>query len=210
MTLHVVSIPTNRPMVRRGQRRTSSTSPEDAKYKRGRRRHRASVTRRASRCWSARSPWEKSEKLARPASRRRASRHEVLNAKQHDREAEIIAPGRPIVRRSRSPRTWPVRGVDILLGGYPEGLAARRECIREGLVVGTPEYEARYRPSCSPAFKEDCKVEGDKVPGQTAVSTCSAPNATSHAAIDNQLRGRAGRPGRPGGEPLSTCRSRTS
>ena len=87
------------------------------------------------------------------------------------------------------------RGVDILLGGNPEGLA-RRECLREGLAIGTPEYEARYA-ELLPRFKDECKVEGDKVRDLGGLYVLGTERHESRR-IDNQLRGRAGRQGDPG------------
>ncbi len=136
---------------------------------------------------------EKSEKLARLLEKRGIP-HEVLNAKQHDREAEIIAQAGQLSAVTVA-TNMAGRGVDILLGGYPEGLA-KRECIREGLVVGTPEYEARYE-ELFPDFKENCKIEGEKVRGNGGLYVLGTERHESRR-IDNQLRGRAGRQGDPG------------
>jgi preprotein translocase subunit SecA len=87
------------------------------------------------------------------------------------------------------------RGVDILLGGNPEGLA-RRECMREGLTVGTPEYEARYT-ELLPRFQDETKIEGDKVRAGGGLFVLGTERHESRR-IDNQLRGRSGRQGDPG------------
>ena len=105
---------------------------------------------------------EKSEKLSRLLEKQGIP-HEVLNAKQHDREAEIVTQAGQLSAVTVA-TNMAGRGVDILLGGNPEGLA-RASAIREGLVVGTPEYEARYA-ELLPRFKDECKVEGDKVRGR--------------------------------------------
>jgi preprotein translocase subunit SecA len=87
------------------------------------------------------------------------------------------------------------RGVDILLGGNPEGLA-RRECFREGLSLDTPEFDARYA-ELLPRFQDDCKIEGDKVRAAGGLFVLGTERHESRR-IDNQLRGRAGRQGDPG------------
>src|SRR3954466_210818 len=87
------------------------------------------------------------------------------------------------------------RGVDILLGGNPEGLA-RRECLKEGLTLGTPEYDARY-PELLPRFTDECKAEGDKVRDLGGLYVLGTERHESRR-IDNQLRGRSGRQGDQG------------
>ena len=91
------------------------------------------------------------------------------------------------------------RGVDILLGGNPEGLA-RRECLKEGLVAGTPEFDARYE-ELLPSFDEECKAEGEKVRELGGLYVLGTERHESRR-IDNQLRGRVGSSGRRGREPL--------
>ena len=66
---------------------------------------------------------EKSEKLSR-ALDKRGVHHEVLNAKQHTREADIVAQAGRLGAVTVA-TNMAGRGVDILLGGYPEGLAER-------------------------------------------------------------------------------------
>src|SRR4029079_10633434 len=136
---------------------------------------------------------EKSEKLARLLEKRGIP-HEVLNAKQHEREAEIIAQAGQLSAVTVA-TNMAGRGVRILLRTYPEGLA-RRECIREGLVVGTPEYEARYA-ELFPRFQAETKVEGEKVRGNGGLYVLGTERHESRR-IDNQLRGRSGRQGDPG------------
>ncbi len=81
---------------------------------------------------------EKSERLARLFTKR-GIRHEVLNAKLHAREAEIIAqagrPGAVTVATNMAGR-----GVDIMLGGNPEGMA-KVELKRQGLAPDSPDYD---------------------------------------------------------------------
>ena len=68
--------------------------------------------------------------------------------------------------------------------------------MREGLAVGTPEYEARY-DELLPGFKDECKVEGDKVRDGGGLYVLGTERHESRR-IDNQLRGRSGRQGDPG------------
>jgi preprotein translocase subunit SecA len=189
--LHVVSIPTNMPMIRTDNADFIYKS-EDAKYN-------AAVEDITERHEKGQPVLvgtisvEKSEKLARLLEKRGIP-HEVLNAKQHAREAEIIAQAGQLSAVTVA-TNMAGRGVDILLGGYPEGLA-RRECIREGLEVGSPEYEARYA-ELFPRFQAETKVEGDKVRSNGGLYVLGTERHESRR-IDNQLRGRAGRQGDPG------------
>ena len=189
--LHVVSIPTNQPMIR--------ADNSDFIYKSEEAKYNAAVEDITERHEKGQPVLvgtisvEKSEKLARLLEKRGIP-HEVLNAKQHEREAEIIAQAGQLSAVTVA-TNMAGRGVDILLGGYPEGLA-RRECIREGLVVGTPEYEARYA-ELFPRFQADCKIEGDKVRGNGGLYVLGTERHESRR-IDNQLRGRSGRQGDPG------------
>ena len=84
---------------------------------------------------------EKSELLSRELSKAGVP-HEVLNAKQHFREAEIVAQagrkGAVTVATNMAGR-----GVDVILGGNFEGLAAR-DVIAQGLIPDTPEYDEAY------------------------------------------------------------------
>ncbi|MDM8531290.1 SEC-C metal-binding domain-containing protein [Anaerolineales bacterium HSG25] len=120
-------------------------------------------------------------------------KHEVLNAKNHEREAEIITqagrPGRITIATNMAGR-----GVDILLGGNPEGLA-RDELRRGGRdLTEIPEEEwERARQKWTTAVAKD-RVTVLELGGLYVIGT------ERHDArrIDNQLRGRAGRQGDPG------------
>jgi preprotein translocase subunit SecA len=136
---------------------------------------------------------EKSEKLARLLEKRGVP-HEVLNAKQHFREAEIVAQaGR--LKAVTVATNMAGRGVDILLGGSPEGLA-RRDIAAEGLDPATEEGAARYAVLLA-RHDSECKVEGDKVRETGGVYVLGTERHESRR-IDNQLRGRSGRQGDPG------------
>ena len=136
---------------------------------------------------------EKSERLARLLTKR-GVKHEVLNAKLHAREAEIIAqagrPGAVTVATNMAGR-----GVDIMLGGNPEGMA-KVELKRQGVSLDAPDYDAKlleltrkYAEEIIPA-KEKVKAAG----GLYVVGT----ERHESRRIDNQLRGRSGRQGDEG------------
>ena len=193
--LQVVSIPTNRPMVR-VDNADFIYKTEDAKFD-------AAIDDIAERHEKGQPVLvgtisvEKSEKLSRLLEKRGIP-HEVLNAKQHEREAEIVAQAGQLSSVTVA-TNMAGRGVDILLGGNPEGLA-RRECLREGLEVGTPEYDARYE-ELLPRFKDECKVEGDKV--RDARRPLRARHRAPRVAPHRQPAARPlGPPGRPRREPL--------
>ena len=77
----------------------------------------------------------------------------------------------------------------------PKG-SPRREALKDGLVEGTPEYQARYE-QVLPQFKDECKAEGDKVRALGGLYVLGTERHESRR-IDNQLRGRSGRQGDPG------------
>ena len=136
---------------------------------------------------------EKSEKLSRLLAKQGIP-HEVLNAKQHTREAEIITqagrPGAVTVATNMAGR-----GVDILLGGNPEGMAVR-DARAEGLDPESEEGQARIA-ELTEKFAPDCRAEGDKVREAGGLYVLGTERHDSRR-IDNQLRGRAGRQGDPG------------
>ncbi|HNI34748.1 MAG TPA: preprotein translocase subunit SecA [Microthrixaceae bacterium] len=136
---------------------------------------------------------EKSEKLSRLLDKRGVE-HEVLNAKQHTREAEIVAQAGRLGKVTVA-TNMAGRGVDILLGGNPEGLA-HKECVAEGLVEGTEEFDARYE-ELLPGLKASCKAEGEEVRKVGGLFVLGTERHESRR-IDNQLRGRSGRQGDPG------------
>jgi preprotein translocase subunit SecA len=189
--LQVVPIPTNRPMIR-ADNADLIYKGEDGKFE-------AAVDDIAERHAKGQPilvgtiSVEKSEKLSR-LLQKRGIPHEVLNAKQHEREAEIITQAGKLSGVTVA-TNMAGRGVDILLGGNPEGLT-RRECLREGLTVGSEEYAARYA-ELLPRFEEECRAEGDKVRALGGLYVLGTERHESRR-IDNQLRGRSGRQGDPG------------
>ena len=136
---------------------------------------------------------EKSEVLSTMLDRRGIP-HTVLNAKQHAREAQIVVQaGR--LHAITVATNMAGRGVDILLGGNPEGLA-RQEVISEGLDPESEEGLAKYR-ELLPKYDAECKSEGDKVRELGGLYVLGSERHESRR-IDNQLRGRSGRQGDPG------------
>jgi len=136
---------------------------------------------------------EKSEVLSR-LLHQRGVRHEVLNAKHHAREAEIVAQAGRIAGVTVA-TNMAGRGVDILLGGNAEGLA-RREVHAQGHTLESEEGQALYA-QLLPRFQQECKEEGDRVRELGGLYVLGSERHESRR-IDNQLRGRAGRQGDPG------------
>jgi preprotein translocase subunit SecA len=122
--------------------------------------------------------------------------HEVLNAKQHDREATIVAEagrkGAVTVATNMAGR-----GTDIMLGGNPE-FRATQELERRGLdpVEKPAEYEAAWGPALE-AAKAAVASEHDEVVSVGGLYVLGTERHESRR-IDNQLRGRSGRQGDPG------------
>jgi preprotein translocase subunit SecA len=121
-------------------------------------------------------------------------KHEVLNAKQHAREAEIIAqagrPGAVTVATNMAGR-----GVNIMLGGNPEGMA-RTELKRRGVDPSDPSYHELER-KLTEEFATQIKPDKQEVIGSGGLYVVGTERHESRR-IDNQLRGRSGRQGEPG------------
>ena len=129
---------------------------------------------------------EVSEMLSRMLQKK-GVRHNVLNAKQHEREAEIIAQAgrKDAVTISTN---MAGRGTDIILGGNPEMLALSR--CKEGR--DDPEFPALFAK-----FEAECAAEREAVVAAGGLHIAGTERHESRR-IDNQLRGRAGRQGDPG------------
>jgi len=187
--LEVVSIPTNQSMIRIDNADLIYKT-EDAKFE-------AAADDIAER-FEAGQPVlvgtisvEKSEKLSRLLDKRGIA-HAVLNAKQHEREAHVVTQaGRP--HGVTVATNMAGRGVDILLGGNPEGLA-EQEMLAEGL---TPESDPARFEALVDRFKEQCATEGGHVRELGGLYVLGTERHESRR-IDNQLRGRSGRQGDPG------------
>jgi len=188
--LEVVVIPTHKPMIR--------IDYPDVVYKTEAAKFRAVVEEIAHLYEQGRPVLvgtisiEKSERLS-EMLRRRGIPHQVLNAKHHEKEAAIIA------QAGRSgavtiATNMAGRGVDILLGGNPEGLA--REMLRKRGVDLTAVTKEEWEAALAEA-KAICEEDRKKV---VALGGLHVLGTERHEArrIDNQLRGRAGRQGDPG------------
>ena len=136
---------------------------------------------------------EKSELLSRLLDKR-GVKHEVLNAKHHAREADIIAqagrPGAVTVATNMAGR-----GVDIMLGGNPEGMA-KTELKREGVDSDDPSYEELEKKLIN-EYALEIKPAKQKVIDAGGLYVVGTERHDSRR-IDNQLRGRSGRQGDPG------------
>ena len=136
---------------------------------------------------------EKSELLSRELSKAGIT-HEVLNAKQHFREAEIVAQaGRKHAVTVATNMAG--RGVDVVLGGNFEGLATR-DAQGRGLQPGTEEFDAAYQSALA-TYRPICEAEGNDVRALGGLYVLGSERHDSRR-IDNQLRGRSGRQGDPG------------
>ncbi|MEP6624022.1 MAG: preprotein translocase subunit SecA [Acidimicrobiia bacterium] len=134
---------------------------------------------------------ERSEHLARLLDKRGIP-HAVLNAKKHEQEAEVVTQAGRIGAVTVA-TNMAGRGVDILLGGNPEGLA-RQEMLAGGTA---PEAEPEQYGALVKQFKAQCDEEGDTVRELGGLYVLGTERHESRR-IDNQLRGRAGRQGDPG------------
>jgi len=138
---------------------------------------------------------EKSEELS-ALLKKRGIPHEVLNAKQHEREAAIIARAGTVGAVTVA-TNMAGRGTDIMLGGNPEFMADF-ELQRRGLTpVETPdEYEAAWADELAKQ-KAAVAKEHEVVVGFGGLYVLGTERHESRR-IDNQLRGRSGRQGDPG------------
>jgi preprotein translocase subunit SecA len=140
---------------------------------------------------------EKSERLS-ALLKKMGVRHEVLNAKNHEREASIVSQagrkGAVTVSTNMAGR-----GTDILLGGNPELMA--KESLRKAgkdpeLMITTPAGQAEWEETLA-KFKAQTDKEHDEVIALGGLHILGTERHESRR-IDNQLRGRAGRQGDPG------------
>ncbi|HYA44448.1 MAG TPA: preprotein translocase subunit SecA, partial [Acidimicrobiales bacterium] len=189
--LQVVPIPTNEPMIR--------ADHADLIYRSEKAKFDAVVEDVVQRYESGQpvligtASVEKSEELSKMFTRRGIP-HQVLNAKQHAKEAAIVAQaGR--LHAVTVATNMAGRGVDILLGGNPEGLAI--EAVRaEGLDLASEEGQARYKEMLA-KYKEECSSEGELVRELGGLYVLGSERHEARR-VDDQLRGRSGRQGDPG------------
>ncbi|MDX1876525.1 preprotein translocase subunit SecA [Mycobacterium sp. SMC-18] len=191
--LGVVQIPTNRPMIRQDQSDLIYKT-EEAKY--------IAVVDDVQERYEKGQPVligttsvERSEYLSKQFTKRRIP-HNVLNAKYHEQEANIIAEaGR--LKAVTVATNMAGRGTDIVLGGNVDFIADARLRKRGLDPVETPdEYEAAWHEEL-PKVKELVEEEAKKVREVGGLYVLGTERHESRR-IDNQLRGRSGRQGDPG------------
>ncbi len=204
--LDVVEIPTNKPLAR--------VDENDAVYKTELAKFLA-VIDRIEECHAKGQPVlvgtvtiEKSELLS-GMLKKRGIKHNVLNAKHHEKEAEIIAQagkyGAVTIATNMAGR-----GTDIMLGGNAEYLAKaalRHDGLSDELIVEATGFSETSDPDIIAArtkfkeyndqFKAEIAPEADKVREAGGLCIVGTERHDSRR-IDNQLRGRAGRQGDPG------------
>lgn len=204
--LDVISIPTNKPMIRKDL--------NDAIYKNEKAKFNA-IVQSVKESHEKGQPVligtvsiEKSEKLSN-ILKKEGIKHEVLNAKYHEKEAEIIAQAGKFGAVTIA-TNMAGRGTDIMLGGNSEYLAKqemRKNKIPENLIEESNTYyetddqeilRAREKfNELEKKYDEEIKEEKEKV---LAVGGLKIIGTERHESrrIDNQLRGRSGRQGDPG------------
>ncbi len=182
--LNVAVIPTHMPMIRDDR--------PDVVYKTEKEKFRA-VIEDIVECHAQGQPVlvgtvsiEKSERLSAMLQRRKV-KHVVLNAKYHEREADIVAQagrkGAVTIATNMAGR-----GTDIVLGGNPEGLAR---------IDADPEAEPEAYAAALTKHRERCTAEKQEVLDAGGLHILGTERHEARR-IDNQLRGRSGRQGDPG------------
>ena len=204
--LDVIEIPTNKPLIRKDL--------PDVVYKSEQGKYRA-VIRKIVECNKKGQPVlvgtvsiEKSEELSRML-RREGVKHQVLNAKYHEKEAAIVAQaGRPYAVTIATNMAG--RGTDIMLGGNPEAMA-REELEKAGIpdeivneAVGYADTQDQAILDARRQYAENLEkhreaVRQDAEFVRQAGGLCIIGTERHESRrIDNQLRGRSGRQGDPG------------
>lgn len=204
--LDVIEVPTNKPVVREDHQ-DQVYKTENGKF--------SAVIEQIKACHEKGQPVlvgtisiEKSELLSKML-KRTGIKHEVLNAKNHEREAEIVAQagkkGAVTIATNMAGR-----GTDIMLGGNPEYLAKAKmrkmeiddELINEATGFSETDDEniieaRRLFKELNDKFKEEIAPEAEEVRKAGGLYILGTERHESRR-IDNQLRGRAGRQGDPG------------
>ena len=204
--LDVIEIPTNKPVIR--------VDYPDSVYKTEAGKFRA-VIAQIEECHKNNQPVlvgtisiEKSEYLSK-LLKAKGIRHEVLNAKYHEKEAAIIAQAGKLGAVTIA-TNMAGRGTDIMLGGNPEFMAKaemRRMGIAEELIAESTAYgetddgeilsaRATFR-ELNDKYKEEIRPEAEAVCAAGGLFIIGTERHESRR-IDNQLRGRSGRQGDPG------------
>ena len=188
--LDVDVIPTNRPLIRK-EHSDIVYRTEEEKFRNAAKEIKE-YTERGQPVLVGTISIEKSEKLSK-LLKKMGVKHEVLNAKQHEREAKIVAQagrkGAVTVSTNMAGR-----GTDILLGGNAE-FTAREQLLKKGKnpdLIPREEWEAVLKE-----FKKETDREHDEVVALGGLHILGTERHESRR-IDNQLRGRAGRQGDPG------------
>ena len=205
-SIDVVEVPTNKPMIRKDQ--------NDAVYRTYRGKMNA-IVNQIKTCHDKGQPVlvgtvsiDKSEELSH-ILKKVGIPHNVLNAKQHDKEAEIVAQAGKYGAVTIS-TNMAGRGTDIMLGGNPEYLA-KAEMRKQGFEEGLIAMATSTAPSSDEAVndaratfkalydkhKAAIAPEADKVRAAGGLYILGTERHDSRR-IDNQLRGRSGRQGDPG------------
>jgi preprotein translocase subunit SecA len=204
--LDVIEIPTNKPVARKDH--------PDAIYKNEAGKDRAIIAQIEA-CHAKGQPVlvgtisiEKSEQLS-GLLKKKNIKHSVLNAKQHEKEAEIVAQAGKLGAVTIA-TNMAGRGTDIKLGGNPEFLAKndmRKAGIPEEIITEAIGYAETTNPDILAAreqFKQfynrhklDTTAEAEKVVAAGGLFIIGTERHESRR-IDNQLRGRSGRQGDPG------------
>tara|TARA_R110002167_G_scaffold31624_1_gene103773 strand:- start:1889 stop:4708 length:2820 start_codon:yes stop_codon:yes gene_type:complete len=191
--LGVVAIETNRPMIRKDQADlvyASETDKFDQVVEDIVERHRAGQP-----VLVGTTSVEKSEYLSRLLAKR-GVKHEVLNAKNHAREASIIAQAGRLGAVTVA-TNMAGRGTDIMLGGNAEHIAVARMHDKGLSPIDTPdEYEAEW-DAVFETVRDEVESEAEKVREAGGLYVLGTERHESRR-IDNQLRGRSGRQGDPG------------
>ncbi|HZP45448.1 MAG TPA: preprotein translocase subunit SecA [Candidatus Binataceae bacterium] len=183
--LEVMVIPTNKPMIR--------IDNHDVVFKTEAEKFEA-VVEEIRECYERGQPVlvgtvsiDKSERVAN-LLKKTGIRFHVLNAKNHEREAEIVAQAGRFKAVTIS-TNMAGRGTDIVLGGNPEGLAATETGTRD---PNDPNFQAALQK-----YRTQCAAEREQVLAAGGLHILGTERHESRR-IDNQLRGRSGRQGDPG------------
>ncbi len=188
--LEVVVIPTNRPLQRK-EHQDVVYRTEDEKWRNAAKEIKE-YQHRGQPVLVGTISIEKSEKISK-LLKKMGVKHQVLNAKQHEKEARVVAQagrkGAVTVSTNMAGR-----GTDILLGGNPEDLANEhfRKMGQSAEEAPKADYDAAFA-----RFKEETDAEQKEVIGLGGLHVLGTERHESRR-IDNQLRGRAGRQGDPG------------
>ena len=204
--LDVVEIPTNRPVIR--------VDHSDVVYKNEAGKLRA-IVRQVQECHAKGQPVlvgtisiEKSELVSRMLKRENVP-HTVLNAKYHEKEAQIVAQAGKLGAVTIA-TNMAGRGTDIMLGGNAEYLALhdlRKQDVPEELLAEANSYAETDNPEILDirrryeellaSYKKEISAEADQVRAAGGLFIIGTERHESRR-IDNQLRGRSGRQGDPG------------